>query len=268
MRQGSERYLYDGTWEGFLCCVFQCFSLREAPGDITVEQQAQQSLYPSRLIETRAEEALRVAGWLRRLGPDVCTLAQDGFLSCLPQREMHLLRLLLLARRMGPMAAQAIHDRSVSALRAAAYSARQETHLLTGFVRFVEHGGVLTAVVSPKNQVLPGLGAHFSTRFPGERIVIQDDVHRQVLCCQGGKWRIICGSVSFPPPDAKEEAWRGLWKSFYKAIGVEGRYNPQCRMTMMPKRYWSHMTEMEEERSLQLGGLSQGTGPMPARRQG
>lgn len=247
MKQGGERYLYDGTWEGLLCCVFQCFSLREAPADIVTEQQAQQSLYPSRLICTQPDEAARVAGWLRRLGPDICRLTQGGFLSCLPQREMHILRLLCLARKMGPMAAQAVHDRSVSALRAAAYSAGQEAHLLTGFVRFVEHGGVLTATVSPKNQVLPRLGAHFSARFPGERIVIQDDVHRQVLCCQGGKWRIYHGRLSFPPPDAGEETWRGLWKRFYRTIGIEGRENPKCRMTMMPKRYWSHMTEMEEE---------------------
>ena len=34
-----------------------------------------------------------------------------------------------------------------------------------------------------------------------------------------------------------------MWRSFYHTISIEGRYNPNCRMTHMPKRYWGDMTE-------------------------
>lgn len=248
MKQASEVYRYDGSWQGFLCCVFTCFERREVPADIQGDEGAQQSLYPVRRIATDASRAGRVEGWIRNtLGGEVRELACEGFLSSLPQREMHIVRLLLLARQLGPLAASAHGDRSVSALRAAVYSMHQEAHLLTGFIRFVEHQGVLTATISPKHQVLHRLGPHFSGRFSGERIVIYDDTHERVLWCQAGRWGIVRASVQFPPPDGAEEQWRQLWKRFYRTIGIEGRENPRCRMTHMPKRYWKHMTEMEDE---------------------
>ncbi len=257
MRQGGEVYRYDGTWPGFLCCVFECFERREAPAGIEGEEGGQQSLYPARRVPTDPEKARRVARWLETgLGGEVSALAREGFLSSLPQKEMHLLRLLLLARKMGPGAAAAYGDASVAALRAAVYGMQQEAHLLTGFVRFVEHGGVLTATVSPKHQVLQRLGPHFSGRFPGERIVIYDDTHGLALWCRGGKWGVVRAEVRFPPPDAGEEQWRGLWKAFYRAVAIAGRDNPECRRTHMPKRYWKHMTEMEEERAPALPCVS------------
>ena len=42
-----------------------------------------------------------------------------------------------------------------------------------------------------------------------------------------------------------EEKYRALWRRFYDTIAVEGRENPKCRMTHMPKRYWAHLTEMQ-----------------------
>ena len=38
---------------------------------------------------------------------------------------------------------------------------------------------------------------------------------------------------------------RELWKLFFKTIEIEGRHNPRCQMTMMPKRYWGCMTEFQ-----------------------
>ena len=33
-------YLYDGSYEGFLCCVFESFEKREIPSDILTEDGA------------------------------------------------------------------------------------------------------------------------------------------------------------------------------------------------------------------------------------
>ena len=39
-------YLYDGSYEGFLCCVFESFENHEIPSDILAETDAQLSLFP------------------------------------------------------------------------------------------------------------------------------------------------------------------------------------------------------------------------------
>ena len=48
-------------------------------------------------------------------------------------------------------------------------------------------------------------------------------------------------------PGEEEALYRRLWRSFYDTISIEERYNPRCRMTHMPKRYWGTMTEFQRE---------------------
>ena len=36
-------------------------------------------------------------------------------------------------------------------------------------------------------------------------------------------------------------------KGMCDRIGIEGRYNPKCRMTHMYKRFWKNMLEMDRE---------------------
>ena len=48
-------------------------------------------------------------------------------------------------------------------------------------------------------------------------------------------------------PDQAELECRALWRKFYNTIAIESRYNPKCRMTHMPKRFWGDMTEFQED---------------------
>lgn len=62
-------------------------------------------------------------------------------------------------------------------------------------------------------------------------------------------------------PDDAEAAYRRLWKRFYDTIAIRERYNPRCRRTQMPMRYWNTMTEFQNEQYFIPGG---GTGtPAP-----
>ena len=51
------------------------------------------------------------------------------------------------------------------------------------------------------------------------------------------------GSILFGP-GAEETAYRQLWRRFYDAVAIRERENPRLRMSRMPKRYWSQMTEL------------------------
>ena len=48
-------------------------------------------------------------------------------------------------------------------------------------------------------------------------------------------------------PGREERDFRRLWRRFYDTIAIEGRENPRCRMTQMPKRFWGTMTEFQNE---------------------
>ena len=48
-------------------------------------------------------------------------------------------------------------------------------------------------------------------------------------------------------PGREERDFRRLWRRFYDTIAIEGRENPRCRMTQMPKQFWGTMTEFQNE---------------------
>ena len=85
-----------------------------------------------------------------------------------------------------------------------------------------------------------------------------DRTHREALFCQKGKWAIVpLDRFDLAPPGAGELDYRALWRRFYDTIAIEGRYNPKCRMTQMPKRYWGTMTEFQREESPAPGAMEQ-----------
>ena len=109
-------------------------------------------------------------------------------------------------------------------------------------------GGTLVAEIEPRCQVLPILGKHFCARMPGESFLIYDRTHRMALLCSGGCCQIFpLERLELPKADGREQLYRKLWTRFYDTVSIESRYNPQCRMTHMPKRYWAMMTEFQPE---------------------
>ena len=84
--------------------------------------------------------------------------------------------------------------------------------------------------------------------MPGESFLIYDRTHRMALLCSGGCCQIFpLERLELPKADGREQLYRKLWTRFYDTVSIESRYNPQCRMTHMPKRYWAMMTEFQPE---------------------
>lgn len=240
-------YRYDGSFEGLLCCVFESYARREIPAEIVSAQTAQMSLFPARPIETEPPKAARVA---RSIGPAMGEPAADflrrAFLTCLPGRERQMLLFLRLGYRHGSAVMRMLADDTVHALSQAVLHLERESHLLTGFLRFSDRGGVLAAEIAPKNVVLPLMARHFCERYPGERFVIHDRTHDMALLHEPSKAPVIraAETLALPAADETERAFRRLWRLYYDTVEVEGRHNPRCRMTHMPKRYWAYLTEM------------------------
>ena len=155
-----------------------------------------------------------------------------------------MLTFLRMGYKIGPSIFQMLADETVRSLLAAVQRLQHEAHLFTGFLRFSDYQGVLIARIEPKNQVLPLLESHFSNRFANETFLIFDQVHKAALIHEKGRTEILpLDGLELGKPDETEQFFRRLWKAFYNAVGIEGRCNPRCRMTHMPKRYWGQMTE-------------------------
>ena len=183
---------------------------------------------------------------LPKIGSNAKELAEHAFLTCLPQKELWILRFLRLAFRHGPTVMNKLTQPAVHTLNKAVLHLQHESHQYQGFVRFSVSQGALWSVIEPKNQVLPLLAPHFCQRFCNEAFLIYDKTHDQALVYQNGRHEILPLLAFEPPePDETELRYRKLWHTFYDSISIRDRENLRLRMTHMQKRYWKHLTEMQ-----------------------
>ena len=122
-----------------------------------------------------------------------------------------------------------------------------ERHLMLQFIRF-EHceGDVWFARCNPKANVVPLLMDWFIARFNDQKFVIYDENHDMSGVYDGSHWYLVASDTITPPPHMEDERMmREAWRRFYRAIGVEARYNPELRRGFMPMRLWRNLPEMD-----------------------
>ena len=241
-------YYYDGSFDGFLCCIFDSYVNKEVLTGIYPDEDLVPTLFASRSISTDQGHAKRVYRKIVKYSPYTADLLQKGFLTCLPDKELHLYRLVVKLLREGPGFLRNFSDETLYPVLRAVRHLNGEAHLLKGFVRFSDLGGVLGGEIEPKNRVLPLLRSHFCARYQGEKFFLYDRTHQEALFYANGKAVIRpLEHFQMAPPDETEAHYRLLWKRFYDTIAIKERYNPKCRQTHMPKRYWNTMTEFQDE---------------------
>lgn len=238
-------YEYDGSFDGLLCCVFESYDKKEIPMDIILPSAAQTLLLPIKEISTDLQKSTRVLSSIpKKIGIAALDFVRQAFLTCLPQKELYILLFLRRGYRYGSKVMDMLTDDVVNRLFKAVKHLNNESHLLKGFIRFSVFNGGLVSEIEPKNYVLPLLVQHFCERYPEEYFLIYDKTHGMALIYQLHKPAIIpIEDLKIPEADEEELHFRKLWRLFYKTIEVEGRHNPRCRMSHMPKRYWKYMTE-------------------------
>lgn len=243
------RYLYDGSFEGFLSCVFDAVYSRTVPVDICEQSIAQPSFYQDVWVSTDLEHAQRVYDSIpKKICPDAAELVRDAFCSCVPQKELLIFRFLIFGYRYGKQVYYMRSHARVAPLYEAQRHLHNEAHLLQGFVRFTDTGRALVAKITPKNFVLPYLAPHFCERYATEDFLIYDDTHGVALMWKQGVGSMLpLEALEMSPVTEKEAQMRALWKSFYQTIAIKERENPVCRRTHCPMRYWSNMTEFLPE---------------------
>ncbi len=246
-------YHYDGSFDGLLCCLYRSVYQKEEPVAVFPEELAQPTLLQTVVVETEESKASRVRKSIpAKIGNDALRVVQWCFLSDLEDKELAILAFLKLGYKLGSRVLRMLTEPCVHKVVSAARAVSGEAHLLKGFTRFSEYGGALVAEIEPKNDVLPILARHFRARMPGESFLIFDRTHKMVLLCSGSCSQILpLDSLKLPTPDGRERFFRALWTRFYDTVSIQARYNPKCRMTHMPKRYWAMMTEFQPENQMQ-----------------
>lgn len=134
-----------------------------------------------------------------------------------------------------------------------------EEHLMLGFLRFqsvAEHGWL--AVMEPKNNIMPGLMAHFTRRFHTESFMIVDKgrgvagVYRRSSPSERNWWLIELDTQDREYVEntlAKRDNFEELWGVFFKSISIDARENYACQRNHCPLWYRKYMLEFQLDSS-------------------
>ncbi|MBQ7816614.1 MAG: TIGR03915 family putative DNA repair protein [Oscillospiraceae bacterium] len=248
MRQRTDViYIYDGTFDGFLCCIHEYYYSSFNPVEIICEDEIEPSLYQFVTIETDPYKAQKVKTAIEnKISLYTVRFLQECFLSCQKRTEIHMLWFVVKGFKKGNDIYRYVSDEDVDFILKANRNIKKEKHLYLGIVRFYKSGEDYIAVIKPKNRIVPLLANHFIQRFANQNFMIYDAANKQALIYSKNVAQMVkAENIELPEMNEDERNIQKLWKLFYDTIAIKERYNPRCRMNFMPKRTWDLLPEMQ-----------------------
>ncbi len=246
-------YLYDGSFEGFLSCVYLHYYEEKASGIYPQSSYQSKLFQPCRGVETDEDRARRVYEAIEsKISDHALKRTYYIFLSNNDEKENIALGYLRMGFRLGYRVDSHHSHPIVFEAQRVAQKVSMEAHRLTGLVRFStlstegSEKELLYSRIEPDHDVLELLGEHFADRFKGDPFLIHDGKRGKALYSAGGEWYIApLDEKVLPDQSEQEKAYRRMWKMYFDTIAIKERINPACQKRMMPVRYWKNLTEMK-----------------------
>jgi probable DNA metabolism protein len=271
-------YLYDESFEGFLCCVFLHYYEEKASGIFPASRYQSNMLSAFKLVETDERQAARVyAAIENKISTHDMKRIYMVFRSSVTGREMKLLRYIRLGFREGSKLRLRHGDPVVFDVQQAELKVNHEVHRMCGLLRFSETGpagaggltpdeyapetpapgtaapaleggpgrkSILYAPMAPDHDIVEFLAPHFRDRFKEEVFIIHDKRRGKALVSAPEDWYITdFRNADLFGDTQRERHYKQLWREYFDAAAIRERTNPSCQRRFMPTRYWGNLTE-------------------------
>ncbi|MBD1434803.1 TIGR03915 family putative DNA repair protein [Sphingobacterium sp. DN00404] len=249
-------YLFDGTYLGFLSCVFESFERKEAIiVPITPEDHQIDFFKDRRIIVTDKGKALRVQkGLQERVGKVEAMDFYRAFLS--EDRKAWLASFFILRQIFIGRADIRQHygNDHVLYFSQILKKVSRERHRMKAFIRFSKSSdGLFFALVEPDFNVLPLISDFFRKRYADMPWLIYDIKRKYGLLFdkrQVGEVQLSSEEVQGATTpaiaialDERDQLFQRLWKQYYTSTNIEARKNMKLHLQHVPRRYWKYLVE-------------------------
>lgn len=250
-------FIHDHTFEGFLTLIFEAFRQKIFPEVILGPKEAPPLMAVNvAFIQTDPEKAERVwSGLEKKLSP--LSLKQIMYAWLTEEREAWELVLRYIRAIYSGIHESSFAHPDILALRQTARKVSREQEHLRQFLRFQKTAeGLFFAAVAPPYNVLPLNLRHFSHRFADQKWLIWDLVRRYGYFYDLEEIHEV---DTAPPVDEKsgrlareylaegEILMQDAWRAYFKSVSIVERANPKLQRQFMPRRFWSYLTEMQDD---------------------
>ncbi|MDO5041463.1 MAG: TIGR03915 family putative DNA repair protein [Peptoniphilus sp.] len=237
------KYVYDGTFEGFLSTLFDAYKIIEK---IEIIEESDQIDFFEDVIRTQnsEEKAQRVADAIKNKiskyffrEVSLCHLSKD------PKKDTVIARVIKSVFQRGLVYMSSV-DANVIGFKSMIKNILSENHTYKGLLRFKKiQNSFLFAQIEPDNDILQILVPHFINRLPREKFIIYDVGRKYCAVYCQGEVRFL--KVEDPKIiyDNNEDFIEEAWKNFYNSVRIDNRRNIRLMKTNMPIKYWKYLPE-------------------------
>tara|TARA_R100000655_G_scaffold107095_1_gene157101 strand:+ start:532 stop:1308 length:777 start_codon:yes stop_codon:yes gene_type:complete len=246
---------YDGSFPGFLTCVFNAYEQKLEIAEIIPEGEDQKQLFSETLeVITEDFKVQRVLKSLKKkLSSNGFTRLYYSFLSEIPGIELKMYDMIRYVYSSQEKAELDYSHPSVLDISKAAKQVGREKHRMEAFIRFrLTKDDLYFAVIEPDFNVLPVITKHFKSRYADQRWLIYDlkrklGVHYDLQKAEYVSMELpedigISGGNSDYFAEG-EIYFQHLWKEYFDSTNIKSRVNMRLHIQHVPKRYWKYLSE-------------------------
>ncbi|WP_408962306.1 TIGR03915 family putative DNA repair protein [Polaribacter sp. WD7] len=258
-RMQEKTLVYDGSFEGFLSCVFYVFEYKLQQVTIQNQLTNQNRLFSeNESIITDLEKSDRVWQGLKRKASTITsTKIYYAFLSEKENIENILLSYIQYIFNHQQKVDTDYTNPSVLKTSQVAKNVSREKHRMEAFIRFkLTKDTIYFANIEPDFNVLPLISKHFKNRYADQKWVIYDIKRNYGMYYNLQTLEFI--NMEFPQNfdftktdnnffSDKEFHFQKLWKDYFDSTNIKERKNIKLHVRHVPKRYWKYLSEKQPD---------------------
>ncbi len=248
---------YDGTFEGFLTCVFEVYERKLETVSIKKSSIAMETFFDeAEIVISDEKKAARVwQGLKKKCSAAGTSNMYRSFLSEFDDIENTLLGYIRYAFSSAQNIDGDFGNEHVLRTSKVAKMVGREKHRMDAFVRFrVTRDGIYFATIEPDYNVLPLNLKHFKNRYADQRWIIYDLKRKYGLYYDMKTVETI--SIDLAPTiniseknedyfTIEEFDYQNLWQNYFKSTNIASRKNMKLHIRHVPKRYWKYLSEKQ-----------------------
>jgi len=244
--------VFDGSWHGLLCCVFDVFEYKLGPVSVSACSHNQADAFGAeRLVCTDPAHAARVSkGLFGKLSAKAMADLYACFLSEWSEAPSLIVRYARAVFSEG-LTENAYGHPDVLKVTQIAKRVSRERHRMKAFIRFqLTSDGIYFAQIEPDFNVIPLIAGHFKRRYADQEWIIYDKKRQYGIYYDLKKVEEVQFTFSEgkPNPSAfteSEALYQTMWRDYFKHVSIDSRKNTALHLRHVPKRYWKHLIEKQ-----------------------
>lgn len=248
--------IYDGTYEGFLTCVFHAYQMKYPSVSIQTEDKSQTRLFSHvEHITTDDKKAERILNYLiKKTSPAAARTFYFAFLTEFENLENILFSYVSYVFESDLDVSKDYSKEEVLKVFQFAKMLGREKHRMEAFIRFrLTKDQIYFAVIEPDFNVVPVLIKHFKSRYADQKWLIYDIKRNYGIFYDLSKVDFIqldFNTSDIDPRKTSDEQFaesemdfQKLWFQYFKSTNIEARVNMKLHIRHVPKRYWKYLSE-------------------------